>query len=160
MQYAGIIENDVVNGRGVCTTLFVQGCPHQCEGCFNPETWDPCGGRAIDINDLVYQIILALNKNDVERNFSVLGGEPLAPYNLHNVAKIINAIRTRYPLIYIYLWTGYTFEELDQNNPDIQSILDDITVLIDGKFEQDKKDLTLELRGSSNQRVLYKGIDF
>lgn len=160
MRYAGLIKNDVANGRGVCVTLFLQGCPHHCKGCFNPETWDFEGGREVDINDLTYEIIQSITANGVERNFCVMGGEPLAPENRHNTAQIIQAIRTRFPLIYIYVWTGYVFEDLPKNDPDIKSILDDIQVLVDGPFEEDKKDLTLPLRGSSNQRTLYMGIDF
>ena len=164
MRYAGLNKNDVVNGQGVCVTLFAQGCPHHCKGCFNPETWDFKGGREIDLNDLTYQIVQALKDNGIKRNFSVLGGEPLAPQNQENIARIIRAIRFHFPDIKIFLWTGYTLEELSEElskgNQYIKSILYDINILIDGEFIQEKKDLTLTLRGSTNQRILYKDIDF
>ena len=90
-----------------------------------------------------------------------MGGEPLCSENLEPVENIVAGVRTAFPHIKIFLWTGYTLEELKkQKNKYIESILSHIDVLIDGPFIQEKKDLTLELRGSSNQRILYKNIDF
>ena len=83
MRYAALKENDIVNGEGVVVSLFMQGCPHHCHGCFNQETWDPQGGKEVDINKLIAEIEDAISANGVIRNFSILGGEPFAPYNLH-----------------------------------------------------------------------------
>lgn len=138
----------------------MQGCPLHCPSCHNPQTWDPQGGIEIDINNLAKEIRNAISANGIERNFSVLGGEPLAPYNLENTAKIIRYIRFIYPDIKIFLWTGYTIEKLDKRNEYVQSILTDIDILIDGPYIESLRDITLPLRGSSNQRILEKDKDF
>lgn len=156
MKYNIIIPNDVVNGEGVCTSFFVQGCPHHCPGCFNEETWDFKGGQEYT-DHTKWEIIQALGANGIQRNFSVLGGEPLAPQNLPMTEEVINAVRHAYPNITIYLWTGYTFDEILSNlNDNLKSILVNIDVLIDGPFIEDLKDLSLKLRGSSNQHIRKK----
>lgn len=163
MKYSGLIKNDIVNGQGVCVSLFVQGCPHKCPGCFNPETWNPEEGIEIPV-DLKGQIIKAISANGIIRNFSVLGGEPLAPYNLEFVNNILTAVKAAYPQILIYLWTGYTLEELaerKQSEDILYELLNKVDILIDGPFIEEQKDLTLPLRGSKNQRVIkLKEIDF
>lgn len=163
MKYSGLIKNDIVNGQGVCVSLFVQGCPHKCPGCFNPETWNPEEGIEIPV-DLKGQIIKAISTNGIIRNFSVLGGEPLAPYNLEFVNNILTAVKAAYPQILIYLWTGYTLEELaerKQSEDVLYELLNKVDILIDGPFIEEQKDLTLPLRGSKNQRVIkLKEIDF
>ena len=159
-KYAGLITNDFANGTGICVSFWVQGCPHKCPGCQNPETWDFNKGKDLP-NDIRGQIIKAISANGITRNFSVLGGEPLCPQNLEEVDNIITSVRTAYPHIKIFVWTGYTLEELKNNkNIHIQSILSEIDVLIDGKYIEEERDITLNLRGSKNQKVLYKNIDF
>lgn len=159
-KYAGLIKNDFANGTGVCVSFWVQGCPHKCLGCQNPETWDFNKGKDLP-NDIRGQIIKAISANGITRNFSVLGGEPLCSQNLEEVDNIITSVRTAYPHIKIFVWTGYTLEELKNNkNIHIQSILSEIDVLIDGKYIEEERDITLNLRGSKNQRILYKNIDF
>lgn len=159
-RYAGLMTNDFANGEGVCVSFWVQGCPHMCKGCQNPETWDFDGGLELPTN-IRGQIIKAICANGITRNFSILGGEPLCPQNLEEVDQIIAAVRTAYPHIKIYLWTGYTLEELQkQKNPYIINILSKIDTLIDGKYVDELKDITLKLRGSSNQRILQKGVNF
>ena len=161
MRYAGIEYNDVVNGQGVCVSLFVQGCPHHCEGCFNPETWDFNGGQEVEDTEFKGHIVQALCANGVQRNFSVLGGEPLCSENLPLVNEVITAVRVAYPNILIHLWTGYTLKELkklSKKEPLISSILEKINFLIDGPYVEEKKDLTLMWRGSSNQ-CIYRNIN-
>lgn len=159
-KYAGLIKNDFANGTGVCVSFWVQGCPHKCLGCQNPETWDFNKGKDLP-NDIRGQIIKAISANGITRNFSVLGGEPLCSQNLEEVDNIITSVRTAYPHIKIFVWTGYTLEELKNNkNIHIQSILSEIDILIDGKYIEEERDITLNLRGSKNQRILYKNIDF
>lgn len=158
MQYAGVIPNDVVNGKGVCVSLFTQGCPHHCDGCFNPETWDYEGGYTVP-SDIRGQIVKLISANGIQRNFSILGGEPLCPENQNFVLDIITAVKAAYPTIKIYLWTGFSFEDiktLTNTNSVLLSILEKIDVLIDGRFEKEKMDLTLKLRGSSNQHIYRK----
>jgi anaerobic ribonucleoside-triphosphate reductase activating protein len=155
-RYNAIIPNDVVNGRGVCTSFFVQGCPHHCPGCFNEETWDFKGGQEYT-SHTKWEIIEAIGANGLQRNFSILGGEPLALENIEMVEDVLGTVRQAYPEIEITLWTGYTFEELKERPSDIQSkILNQINILVDGRFIEDEKDLSLQLRGSKNQHIWKK----
>ena len=159
-RYAGLITNDFANGTGTCVSFWTQGCPHHCPSCQNPETWDFQGGKEVP-TDIRGQIIKAICANGITRNFSVLGGEPLCDENLDEVDKIITGVRTAYPQIKIFVWTGYILEELKgKKNDKINHILSQIDVLIDGPFIQAERDITLELRGSRNQRILYRGVDF
>ena len=112
MRYANLITEDCVNGEGVCVSLFMQGCHFHCPECHNPETWDFNGGKEVSIDDLIAAIVTAISKNKIQRNFSILGGEPLAPENIHNTATIVQAVRLVYPNIKIFIWTGYEPEEL------------------------------------------------
>lgn len=158
MRYAAIENNDYINGEGMCVSFWVQGCPHECEGCHNPEAWSFEGGQELP-NDYKGNIIKAISANGITRNFSVLGGEPLCPENLDLTLSTISAVRAAYPNIKIFLWTGYCLEDIKEN-PVVKEILEQINVLIDGPFIQEQRDITLKLRGSKNQRILYHGIDF
>ncbi len=159
-RYAGLITNDFANGTGTCVSFWTQGCPHHCEGCHNPETWDFNGGIKLP-TDIRGQIIKAICANDITRNFSILGGEPLCDENLEEVDKIVTAVRIAFPQIKIFIWTGYTLEQLQEKNDlKINHILSQIDVLIDGPYIEAERDITLELRGSKNQRILYHGVDF
>lgn len=161
MKYAGLKLNDTTNcDDGICVSFWTQGCPFHCEGCHNPSTRDVNGGLDLP-TDIKGQIIKAISANGLNRHFSILGGEPMAPYNRDLVLDVVTAVRIAYPHIKIYLWTGFTLEDLKaQNNPVVSSILDKIDVMIDGPFILEKRDITLKLRGSSNQRILRKGKDF
>lgn len=157
MRYAGIIENDVVNGEGVCLSLFTQGCPHRCKGCFNPDTWNFNGGIETDVKILTVDIINLLQKNNIQRNFSILGGEPLCLENRMEVDFIIKHVKERFPDIKIFLWTGYTIEELIQKNDlYINEVLKSVDYLIEGPYIEEERDITLKWRGSKNQRILTK----
>ena len=152
-RYNTIIPNDFTNGEGVCVSFFVQGCPHHCEGCFNPETWSFDGGYEYN-SEVKWKIIKLISDNGIKRNFSVLGGEPLASSNLSMTEELISAVRTAYPHIKIYVWTGFLFKDLiNSTSEKITSILSKIDFLIDGAFDESKKDLSLKLRGSSNQKI-------
>ena len=93
MKYAGLIENDFVNGEGVCVTVFLQGCPHHCEGCHNQETWSFTDGIEINDNELINKILLAISKNGIKRNLSISGGEPLCNENILFVKNIYDIIK-------------------------------------------------------------------
>lgn len=161
MKYAGIEYNDVTNGKGICVSFWAQGCPFHCRGCHNPETWDYEGGLENSEEHLLNTIILAIKANGIKRNLSILGGEPLDKRNRVFIEKLVRRARAEYPNIKIFLWTGYTLENLVSNNETIISnILSKIDVLIDGQFILEKRDITLDLRGSSNQRILLRGKDF
>ena len=154
MRYAGIIKNDVAAGKGVCVTFFVQGCSQHCPGCHNPQTWDFDGGYEFT-QDTMDNIIKALNANNVQRNFCIMGGEPLHPDNLFLTNLVISEVKKKYPDIKIYVWTGYLYEDLlAKNEKLLQNILQSIDVLIDGPFIKEQRDITLAMRGSRNQRII------
>ena len=109
-RLAKINWNDATNGNGVCVSIFLQGCPHHCPGCFNQETWDPAGGQPIDFPKFIRRLIDKIRENGVERGLSFLGGEPLVNYNLEFVDKVITIIKAIYPSTPVYIWTGGIFE--------------------------------------------------
>lgn len=159
MRYAYIMPNDFIDGEGVCVSLWVQGCPHKCTDCHNPETWNFEDGEPYTDKVKNY-IIEAITKNGIMRNFSVLGGEPLCEENIVEAANIILTVRHKFPNIKIFLWTGYTIEELlKRHDRATNIILHTIDYLIDGRFELDKRNITLKLRGSSNQHIYYINSD-
>lgn len=154
MRYAGIIKNDVAAGKGVCVTFFVQGCSQHCPGCHNPQTWDFDGGYEFT-QDTMDNIIKALNANGVQRNFCVMGGEPLHPDNLFLTNLVISEVRKKYPDIKIYVWTGYLYEDLlAKHEKLLQNIFSNIDFVIDGPFIKEQRDITLPMRGSKNQRII------
>lgn len=154
MKYAGIIRNDVAAGQGVNVTFFVQGCEQHCPGCHNQQTWDFDGGYEFT-QDTMNDIINSLSANGVQRNLSIMGGEPLHPNNLFLTNLIIEEVKKVYPNIKIYLWTGYIYENLlERNEKLLQNILKSIDVLIDGPFIKEQRDITLAMRGSRNQRII------
>ncbi|MBO5131134.1 MAG: anaerobic ribonucleoside-triphosphate reductase activating protein [Romboutsia sp.] len=150
MRFSKIKDHDIANGEGIVMSLWTQGCPHHCKGCFNLETWDFDGGKEFKEEDKEY-ILQNIDKNNIKRNLSILGGEPLCNQNIQGVISLCKAFKEKYPEKIIYVWTGYVLEEFDDTQ---KKILDYIDVLIDGKFEIDNKDLSLKLRGSTNQRII------
>lgn len=160
MKVAKIKYNDIVDGNGICVSLWAQGCPHHCPGCHNPETWNPEGGKFVRYEELAQELSKALLKNNIHRNFSILGGEPLAPYNIETINLLGYYVKLNHPTTKIYLWTGYTLEELKEKGNEYIKCFDWADVIIEGRYIQELRDITLELRGSSNQRILYKGKDF
>ena len=158
MRYAGIIKNDFSAAPGTCVTFFTQGCPHSCEGCHNPETWDFQGGKEFT-PDVLDKIIKGLTAQGIKRNFCIMGGEPLCPENQFLTLLLVNSVKERLPDTKIYIWTGYNLDEI-LNEGKVGQILEKTDVVIDGPFIAAYKDRTLFMRGSSNQRILYKGKDF
>lgn len=155
MRYSGLIPNDIAAAPGLCLSFFVQGCPHRCKNCHNPETWDFDGGLEFTTETL-NAIIEGLTAQGINRTFCLMGGEPLCPENLFLSYLIITTIKEKLPNIPIYVWTGYTYEELlHSNDPKVKGILDTIDCLIDGPYIDELRDLTLEMRGSSNQNIIY-----
>ena len=164
MKYAKIMENDTVNCmEGITVSLFMSGCPHHCKNCFNQETWNPNFGTEINIDELCSKLNDLINAYGVHRDFSILGGEPLAEYNVSYTNVIGNYVRQKFPDIKIFLWTGYTLEELYAKDDDSGKYTDCTNwadVIVDGPWKQELADKRLMLRGSSNQRILHKGIDY
>lgn len=151
MNYSDIKLNDSINGEGISLSLFVSGCTNYCKGCFNENTWDFNYGKEFTEETMNY-ILDNINKNGVKRNFSVLGGDPLHEKNLPTVLKILKKVKQTYPSITTYVWSGYLYEDLLDKYG--KKIFKNIDILIDGKFIEELKDLTLKLRGSSNQRII------
>lgn len=154
IRIADINKNDVINGQGVCVSVWTQGCPHHCKGCHNPESWSFSGGYEVDENEIIEKILQYLVENGVQRNLSILGGEPLCIENIDFTITLLAKAKEKYPSIKTFVWTGYRMEEFSKE------ILENIDVLIDGPFILEERDITLKLRGSKNQRILYNGFDF
>lgn len=153
MNYASVRTCDIANGPGVRVSLFVSGCSHKCPGCFNEEAWDYNYGK--EFTDEVLNEIITSISLPGRIGFTVLGGEPLDPQNRKEVNRIITEIRSLYPSLSIWVYTGGVYESLTkENDPDLESIFDLIDVLVDGPFVMDKKNLMLNFRGSSNQRII------
>lgn len=158
MKYNAIVLEDIANGDGVGVSLYVQGCPHHCSGCFNPETWDYNLGREFTLQE-EEEIFRCLDKPYIS-HFSILGGEPLESHNIYALSRLINKIKRSYPHIKIWIWTGYTWRFLQneicraKNAKYLEYILKNTDYLIDGPFIQEEKDLTLKWRGSRNQRII------
>jgi anaerobic ribonucleoside-triphosphate reductase activating protein len=158
MRIAGIIDDDIVDSDdGIAVSLWTVGCPHHCKGCHNQNLWDYDAGQDIPIKMVIDELKEKINKNGVMRNLSILGGEPLDPQNVKDVDKVLKEVRATYPNIKIYLWTGYTFEELEKRE-DVRGALRNVDVLIEGRFIEELRQ-DLPLRGSSNQRVYVRGKD-
>ena len=150
MRYAGIIDNDLTAGPFLSVTVFVQGCPHKCEGCFNPSTWDFNGGVEVPDN-FIETIVEKLNKNNFSRRLCIMGGEPLCEENISLTNTIVKGIKEKSPNTEIAIWTGYCYENLIKK---ARQVLKDVDILVDGPFILEQKDLTLAMRGSRNQRII------
>lgn len=154
MRYAGINWNDMTAGDGLCVTFYTQGCSRHCQGCHNPETWDFMGGKEF-LPTLLDEIIEKLNAQGIQRSFCIMGGEPLCLENLFLTRLLVMTVRTKSPKTPIYIWTGYTLEELeDISNPHLTEILNNTDILVDGPYIEELRDITLKMRGSSNQRII------
>lgn len=150
MNYHKYYPVDVVNGEGTRCTLFVSGCEHFCKGCYNSSTWAADSGHPYT-GALEEQIIRDLGDSRIRRDgLSLSGGDPLFPGNIETVYRLVRRVKACYPEKDIWLWTGYTLEKL---SPAQQAILPFIDVLIDGRYEQAQRDLSLPWRGSRNQRI-------
>lgn len=155
MRYAGIIYDDTAAAPGLCLSFYTQGCPIHCPGCHNPETWDPDRGHEFTAETMDH-VIEGIKKNGVNRNFAVLGGEPLAQFNLFLTAMVIQTVRQAYPQIQIWVWSGYNMDEIMQkaaSYPHLKLILQNIDAIVAGPFIQEERDITLPYRGSKNQIV-------
>lgn len=154
MRYSGIIFNDTSAAPGICLTFFTQGCPHRCSGCHNPETWNYDGGLEFT-SDTLRQVLTGLKKNGINRTFCIMGGEPLCDRNIFLTALLIQEVKKNYPDQKIYLWSGYVYEDLlNRKDNKTNYILDNIDYLIDGPYIEELRDITLPMRGSSNQRII------
>lgn len=153
MKYAQIVPFEVCNGEGIGISLFVQGCHFHCNGCFNEKLWDFNGGKEWN-NDIEKQFIELAGKPYIKR-ITILGGEPLAKENYLNVRHLLQKLNEKYPNKKLWLYTGYTLDEIKETRELLRTIIY-CDVLIDGRFQIDKKDVTLCFKGSSNQNIWKK----
>ena len=171
MNYADIKRVDVANGEGVRVSVFVRGCNHHCKGCFNECAWDFNYGNKFT-EEQIDQVINYLD-HDYISGLSLLGGEPLEKQNQEGLLPLVKKVKEKFPNKNIWCYTGFDFEKdvvekMVPNNETTKELLKYIDVVVDGKFEEDKKDLSLRFRGSSNQRILdvqeslkeHKPVDF
>ncbi len=158
MNYGTIKSYDIANGTGVRVSLFVSGCRHHCKGCFNAPTWDFDYGEPFT-RETQDKILKLLEPSYIE-GFSLLGGEPFEPENQPTLAQLLEVIRAVYPQKSVWCYSGYLF---DQDmvlggkvyTPFTDRMLSCIDVLVDGEFIQEQKDISLQFRGSRNQRILH-----
>lgn len=149
MKYNQIRRMDISNGTGIRVSIFTQGCPFHCNGCFNQETWDFDKGK--EFTEKEKELILNLCNSEHISGLSVLGGEPLIERNLMCLNDLFSDLKRQFPKKTIWVWTGFLFENLTEKQLDI---LKNVDVLVDGQFDLTKKDFNLKYRGSSNQRVI------
>lgn len=158
MNYHNILHNDMLNGNGLRVVLFVSGCSHQCKNCQNPQTWDCDSGIEFD-SKAKDEIFEQLSK-DYIKGITFSGGDPLHENNLEDVLSLIHTIRFEFPNKDIWLYTGYIYEEIIKDETDNISamyrkqIIENIDVLIDGKYVEELKDNNYKWCGSTNQRVI------
>ncbi len=157
MNYATIKEYDTADGVGVRVSLFVSGCTHHCEGCFNPETWDFCYGEKY--TQEIQDKIISACKPDYIRGLSVLGGEPFEKANQKDVCELIERFKKEFPQKDVWCYSGYTYGVDIAPNGKVWTewtprILKNIKYLVDGEFVLCKKNLKLKFRGSENQRII------
>lgn len=157
MNFGQIYYADIANGPGARTSFFVSGCRHHCKGCFNAETWNFSYGhpytKAIE-DELVDSV-----KPEYIDGLTILGGEPMEPENQPEIRKLVERIRREVPHSKTWIYSGYTWEELHDPNKvcrtgDTDAILSNIDVLVDGEFHEEEKDISLNFRGSKNQRII------
>ncbi len=157
MNYGRILKNDIANGPGVRTSLFVSGCTHHCRECFNPETWDFSYGKEYTTKE-EGEIIASLLPRYI-RGLTILGGEPFEPPNQEAVFGLIQRVRKDIPGKDIWIFSGYDWEELTDEDHPVRTaytdrILGMIDIIVDGEFHIEEKDISLRFRGSANQRII------
>lgn len=157
MHYGEIKNCDIANGEGVRVSLFVSGCTNHCENCFQPQTWAFDYGKPFTAETEEY--IFELLRPDYISGLTLLGGEPFEPENQRALLPFVRRVRERYPCKTVWSYTGFTYEELKQEGSypsceatdELLSLLD---VLVDGRYVEKLKDISLRFRGSSNQRLI------
>ena len=157
MNYADIKYCDVANGLGVRVSVFVSGCTHHCKNCFNEVAWDFNYGSPFT-EEVIDKIIDYLKPSYIS-GLTLLGGEPFEHINQHGLLPLVRKVRSTYPGKDIWCFTGYDFEKDSLGHmcnewPETMELLSYLDVLVDGKFVEELKDLTLRFKGSSNQRTI------
>lgn len=154
MNYFQITKCDLKNGDGIRVVLWLAGCSHKCKGCHNSYTWD-CHAGLPFTDETKAELFEAINK-DYITGVTFSGGDPLFCSNRKPVSELIKEIKDKFPTKTIWLYTGYTYEEL-KDFEEIKPVLSNIDVIVDGEFVEALKDVNYHWAGSMNQRVLKKG---
>lgn len=152
MRYAQIRNMDIINGNGIGVALFTQGCRFHCKNCFNSDLWDFQGGQEWTDKEKM-KLMKLISKHYISR-VSILGGEPLSKENIDDLLVLFKTIKEQYPNKQIWVYTGYSFEEIPKLNYNAKDLLPYIDIMVDGLYIDELKNLTLSYRGSSNQRVI------
>ena len=157
MNYGEIKQYDIADGPGVRVSLFVSGCTHCCDGCFNSQTWDFNFGKPFT-EETEEEILKAMSPSHIS-GFTLLGGEPFEPQNQKVIVELLRKIKKAYPDKNIWCYTGYLFDRdlLGESRARCEytdEMLSMIDVLVDGEFIAEKRNLMLNFRGSSNQRII------
>lgn len=151
MNMAGFYDESISNGLGWRAVLFVSGCPHHCPGCHNAVAQDYNYGKAFNKEEIIHKI----EENSILKGITISGGEPLCKENIPEVLSFIKDVKAKKPNFNVWCYTGYTMEQLRERKDEVtEECLNNIDVLVDGRFVQEKKDPTLKFRGSSNQRII------
>lgn len=157
MRYAGLIKNDLAAAPGVCTTVFVQGCPIHCPGCHNKSSWDFNGGSEFN-DDVLEEVLKALHANGIHRTLCIMGGEPFADQNQNGVLYLVATVKHIFPDTPIWVWTGYELKDIIDDTM-VSEILEFVDTVVDGPYIEKLRDVTLPHRGSSNQKIWDKVSD-
>ena len=159
MYYGNIKKFDIANGEGIRTSLFVSGCTNRCKNCFQPETWDFTYGKPF--TEEVWEEIFNSMKIPSVRGLTILGGEPMEVENQKALLPFIREFKKRYPTKDLWVFTGNLYEELTDSSlahpkriAETDELLSYVDILVDGRFEEEKKRLGLRFRGSENQRII------
>lgn len=151
MRYHNITTDDMKNGDGLRTVLWVAGCDHHCKECHNPITWDPNGGIEFNINTLD-ELISKLNKEYIS-GLTLSGGDPLFTLNRMDIFKLCQLFKYKFPNKTLWIYTGYKWEDII-NDETVFKVLQHVDVLVDGKFMEELADIKYKWAGSTNQRVI------
>ena len=147
MNYGELKKITIENGTGVRVSLFVSGCRNHCFNCIQPETWDFTYG--MPFTEITVQEIIKDMEPDYIAGLTILGGDPMEPENEPEVLELCKKVKDVYPDKTIWLYTGYLFEDFIGHE-----LYNWVDIIVDGRFEEDLKNLTLPFRGSSNQRII------
>lgn len=152
MNYHDITTDDMLNGDGLRVVLWVSGCTVECKNCQNPQTWDFNSGIPFT-EESMNEIIDNLNKPYIT-GLTLTGGHPLEFANLSTIKTIVKTVKSRFPNKTIWLYTGFTWEEIKEGYILFWDIIPNVDVLVDGRYVDELRDITLPFRGSSNQRII------
>lgn len=144
LRVLDIVEGTIVDGPGLRTSIYLAGCPHHCPGCHNPQSWDPEGGTVLTVDAIVARVL------ESGFNVTLSGGDPLM--QIEGVIELARRLRSEG--LDVWCYTGYTIEQI-RESPRLLPILSAVDTIVDGPFVEELRDISLQFRGSSNQRIIH-----